>query len=143
MNILNKENHRYVEYGIQCFNGAIQGLVTGDLTQQRLTLLVERRGNLLALHKKLRMQGFVNKDQVPESGIESIDPEQVLVKIIEWRKAEYQAFRNQMKMIQDAKTFISQSDIGNAHSLDFNVPVGVLCATGFSCALCDVVYRYL
>ena len=102
-----------MRYGIQCFNEAIQDLVSGELTQEGLQLLIARQDNLLAVHKELRIKDLVAKDQVPDAGNFRFTPEQVLEKIIGWRKAEAKAFRDTVKMIQDAKAFISRGSFGN------------------------------
>ena len=100
-------------YAIGCFNQSIQDVVSGQLTQERLSLLIARRKNLLALHKELRLKDFGDKELVPDAGISGVTPEQVLEKIIGWREAEAKAFRDTVKMIQDAKAFISTGSLGN------------------------------
>ena len=145
--ILDESSHRYVRYGIQCFTEAIQGLVSGELTQKRLEFLIARRENLVALHKELLLKHFVAEDQAPGAGGSSFPREQVLVKIIDWREAEYKAFRNEVKIIHDAKGFISQSSLGNILStnciifqLNSVIPRSVTSALHYSRDLFHVLF---
>ena len=95
--------------GINHFEKKLDGIVSGSLTIGQMEMLIKEKTHVIALFKALEKQRLIKGSIVPETDEPNVTSVIVLNKIMEWREAEIQAFREQITKFKQAECFLQSN----------------------------------
>ena len=112
--ILNEECKKKITKGLDIFSDTVQQLMSGDITIDTVFLLDQHRATMMKIQEVLD-QSQQSTTEDPKSKI--ISGSLILLKVLEWRKLEVEAYRKMRTIAQRFSQMCSSFKPGTSAKL--------------------------